>query len=473
MTIWRYEAIALDVGEGGRPDGGRRRGELAASSEAEARAALRRIGLQAVRVRPARRGGFLRGRGDRQVRNFGGDGGGLPAGSAGEGRIEGGTDGSLRSVEGRRSGTVRRPSWAAAIPTSLVDAWNRRERRRRRPARAQLFDSLATMIRSGVPLLEAVETLSALRGRRGSARRTMLAELREALRSGGSLAAAMRSQPGWFDPVESAMVEAGQHGGTLPEVLQALSERHEEEGRLANRLAGALLYPAIVAMAGAGVAVFLSVRTLPELTRILEGAGVPVPAVTTWTMATGQWIARWGMIAALGMALAAVAAVPVAAVRRAARGGRGPARWRFRLVPGVVRTMAVADVAVRLGELVRAGVPVTEGLRVLAPTTRPALGAHLVEAAARIERGEELGASLCDGLWFDEEFRRLVDVAQASGELDAMLERVGRRLEREARRLVDRLATLLEPAVIVLLAVLVGTVVMAAVLPLVRMKDVI
>lgn len=324
------------------------------------------------------------------------------------------------------------------------------------------------MIRSGVPLLEAVETLALSRSRRGAAsQRAMLAEMREGLRSGGSLAAAMRSQPGWFDPVEAAMVEAGQHGGTLPQVLQALSERHEEEGRLSNRLVGALLYPSIVAMAGVGVAIFLGARTLPELVRILEGAKVPVPAVTLWVMAAGQWILRWGWLAGLAAAIGATVVAPLAALRRSS--GRGRRGWR--LVPRVVRSMAVADVSIRLGELVRAGVPVTEALRVLAPTTRAALGGHLVEAASRIERGEELAASLCDGWWFDEEFRRLVEVAQASGELDAMLDRVGRRHEREARRLVDRLATLLEPAVIVLLAVLVGAVVMAAVLPLARMKD--
>lgn len=452
MTVWRYEAVLLEspavaspVAQTARQE--RQRGELAASSEAEARAALRRIGLQALSVRPARRSPSIN---------------------------------SPGTTPGTAPGT--RPSNARMHDAlhGLADAWQRRQRRRRRGARAQLFDSVGTMIRSGVPLLEAVETLAIARGRRGaSAQRSMLAELREALRSGGSLAAAMRAQPGWFDPVEAAMVEAGQHGGTLPQVLQALAERHEEEGRLAGRLAGALLYPSIVAMAGIGVAVFLSVRTLPELVRILEGANVPVPTVTLWTMAAGQWTARWGWLGALVVAAVAVLGMPLAS---AAAGARGPAgrswnaalaRARARLTPGVIRTMAVADVSIRLGELVRAGVPVTEALRVLAPTTRPALGALLTDAAAKVERGEEFGASLCDGRWFDEEFRRLIEVAQASGELDSMLDRVGRRHEREARRLVDRVATLMEPAVIVLLAALVGTVVMAAVLPLARMKDVV
>lgn len=430
MTVWSYVAIELEEPRA------RRQGELSEGTEADARSALRRRGLQVIDIRPARA------RSDRTSRSFG-------AGSN---------------------------AWGA-----VTEAIQRRRRRRRRPARAQLFDSVATLVRAGIPLLEAIETLAGSSQRfsyQARVRHAMLLGLRESLRGGASLAAAMRAQPGWFDPVEIAMIEAGQHAGTLPAVLETLAERHEQEDRLTQRLVGALLYPSIVAAAGVGVTMFLSVRTLPELVRILESADAKVPAITLWVMTVGMMFVKWGWLLSLVAAAAAMVAMPLVAIVR--RSGFLAVRIDAPF-PRVLRTMAVADVAIRLGELVRSGVPATEALRVLGPSTCAPLGRRLVDAAAGVERGEDLSSAFRSAdrgarfgaRWFEDEFLRLIEVGQTSGELDSILDRIGRRYEREARRSIERLATLLEPAVIVLLAALVGTVVMAAVLPLARMKDVI
>ena len=97
---------------------------------------------------------------------------------------------------------------------------------------------------------------------------------------------------------------------------------------------------------------------------------------------------------------------------------------------------------------------------------------QLHTAADRVERGDELAAAMDDEHWFDGEFRGLLAIGQATGELDSLLERIGRRYARQAERLIDRLAALLEPSVILTLAVLVGLVVMAAILPLLRLQEV-
>ena len=95
-----------------------------------------------------------------------------------------------------------------------------------------------------------------------------------------------------------------------------------------------------------------------------------------------------------------------------------------------------------------------------------------MSAADRVERGEELAEAMDDEIWFDAEFRRLLAIGQSTGELDSLLERIGQRYARQAKRLIDRLAALLEPCVILTLAVLVGLVVMAAILPLLRLQEV-
>ena len=113
-----------------------------------------------------------------------------------------------------------------------------------------------------------------------------------------------------------------------------------------------------------------------------------------------------------------------------------------------------------------------EALRVVAPTANGGLRGALNDAAERLEQGAELDHAFDETIWFDAEFRRLLEVGQSSGELPEVLTRLSRRGERRTRRLLDRLTTLLEPAVILALAALVGLVVMAAVLPLVRLQEI-
>lgn len=420
MTVWRYEAIPLRVGgreQGPCDRGGVRIGETSGESADDVRASLRRIGLQVITVRPIRRVGISRG---------------------------------------------------------VADVIAPHLRRRRTPTKAELFDALATLLRSGVPLLEAVATAggSTGAGRRHRARRTMLLQLRESLRSGESLASGLGRHPFWFDAVEIAMIRAGQIGGTLPDVLGELSERHARSDQLTRRLIGALAYPLMVAIVGVAVVTFLSTRVLPDLVSVLGDADVKIPALTVGVMSVGRFIASMGAHVLMGAVVAVFASI-VLARRLEARGSPMSVPFR-RAVPTVVRRLSVARLALGLAALVRTGIPAVEAIRVIGPTIRSGSGLrrHLERAALCVERGDDLAASLDDPLWFDDEFRRLLEVGQASGELPALLERIGKRYERQAGRKIDQIAALLEPVVILVLAVLVGIVVMGAILPLIRLQEV-
>jgi type II secretory pathway component PulF len=417
MTMWRYKAVTT-VGAAGEVV----RGEQAGETASAARSALHGAGLRVLELKPL----------------------------------------------------VRRQSHAGSIgPLHIFRRQAELRLRSKRGARiAELYDALATMLEAGVPLVDAVESISSCGG--GRAIRTMAAQLADDLRSGQTLADAMSAHPSWFDRAECAMIRAGQHSGELPGVIRTLSERHCRAGDLSSRLASALVYPAIVAAVGIGVVIFLSTKTLPELTMVLTEAERDVPALTLGVMSFGRSLLVFVPWVAVGMLLAAPLLVVWAVLAR--RLGVGPPRWPSRVIPQVVRRAAAAEAMLGLAELLRSGVPAVEALRVLAPTaTGPVssrLGARLVEAAGRIERGESLAASLDDPDWFPDEVRRLVRIGEQSGELDSVLDRLGRRYRRSTQRLIDRLAALLEPAVILVLAVAVGVVVMAAVLPLVRLQEV-
>lgn len=476
MTIWRYSAIHRDAKHGAKAPC---QGELAAESAADARAALRRIGLMPLELiaapeprsvgrESARRAGVrseeARGeaRGEDRGRVRGGDCGGAYGGARGEGR----------------SGFV------ALLLASFRRSWFAHVRKRRRAERAEICDGLATMLESGLPLLEAFDTLIGDNPIRrgfvasmglsvgGASRRTMLLSLREQLRSGQSLDQTLASHPAWFDSAEVAMVRAAALGGTLPTVLRAMAQQHERTDQLGQKLAAALTYPAIVALVGLGVVAFLSTKTLPDLAGILTSSGVEVPRLTQWVIACGRLLVDYWLALLFVIGCAAVAGVMLPGLVSAYLRHTRVARNRC-VRPQVLRRMAVASMSMRLAELIRSGVPMVEAMRVIAPTTPGASLRRILEQAAdRLESGEELSSVLDSPAWFDAEYRRLVEIGQASGELDRLLDRIGERYQRRAERLIARLATLLEPAVILLLAAMIGLVAMAAVLPLVRLRDV-
>lgn len=145
--------------------------------------------------------------------------------------------------------------------------------------------------------------------------------------------------------------------------------------------------------------------------------------------------------------------------------------------PRFIRRMRLASVCEELASMLESGIQIVEGLRLIAASHTglggSSLRGYLDRVTASVADGEDLDRALPDPRWADTEFVRLIAAGQASGELPRVLRRIAGRYERDATRRIDRLSSLLEPTVILTLAVLVGTVVMAAVLPLIRLQEVV
>ncbi len=424
--MWRYEAIDLRIP--GQPV--RRVGEIAGATAADARAALRSVGLQVLEIRPDR---------------------------------------NSKSMAQSKQAIAGTPRGHPALESLL--------RGRRVQERADAFDALATLLDSGVPLVEAVETLAATHEGHSRPLRRVLLLVREELRAGKSLSEALKPHAGWFDPSEVAMVEAAQLAGTLAPTLTEIASRQARSAAVAQKLTSALAYPAIVSVVGVAVALFLATRTLPQLTAILTSASLDTPPLTAALMAIGGVFMRWWPAILLAMAGACLTIVFFGP--RLMRLASPTSRRRIDLlVPLAIRRMSVARVLLRVADLLRAGVPLVEALRTVGPGcsgVSAGLGTVVMGAAQRLEEGEDLSSALAGPraeAWFDAESRRLIVVGEAGGDLAPILERLGERYERQTARLVDRLTALLEPAAVIVLAILVGTVVMAAVLPLLKLQEI-
>ncbi len=410
MSLWRYKAVTTG--------GLTRKGELAADTASAARASLRRIGLTVLDVRPVARERL-------------------------------------------------------APSSSLATSCHGLLRSRRRDAKAETLDALATLLASGVPLAEGLGTLAGSRSKQSALRR-MLLHLGDAVRSGTPLADAFEQQPAWFDPAEVAVVRAGQARGELAHALRSLADRHTRAGELAGKLASALAYPAIVAVAGIAVVIFLALGPLPRLVGILEQANVEPPALTSGVIAMGEALAKWWAIVLAG--LISILLLVAWAIRSISSNDRGWPDPMRHVVPQALRGMALARLARELQSMTRLGVPLTEALRAASKTFNGPIAAslkvNLERAASRVEAGERLADALDDPHWFADDMRRLVEAGEAAGELPDLLERLADRLERRAKRLTDRLAGLIEPAAIIMLAAIIGVVVLSAILPLLKLREV-
>lgn len=351
----------------------------------------------------------------------------------------------------------------------LAAAWEARQRRQRRLAKADLCDGLATLIQAGLPLEQAVTSLVASPARSAD-ERFLLHRVRDQLREGRPLSAACAGIPGWFDRFDVALLEAGQQAGDLIGTLLGLAQHHQRAGAIGQRLFVALAYPAVLLTAGVAALITVSFTTLPQLTTLISQAKHQPPWLTMQVMGLGQGLVHWWplVLAALVAAVLGGRRVlgriePTSALGRWWH-GNPLARARSRI--------RVATLAETLARLRRAGLPLTDALAVTAETvSERALSALITEAIAAVRKGEDLSEVMGRSHLLDPEFAQLLQLGERSGELTAMLERIAERYRRAADRTSERLAALLGPIAIVLLASLIGVLVIACALPLMQLGD--
>ena len=409
---YRYLARAIQTGE-------RQSGELTAESPAAARSLLRQASLSVLDLRPVR---------ERKQLRF------------------------------------------AGLET-LAASWLRRRRAGRK---AELLESLATLIESGIPLRHAVE-IAGHGSRVPRAVRRLTQDLADRLGEGGTLHEVCANQRGWFDELEIAVLEVAQQSGDLSGSMRRLAERQSRSSALRDKIIAAVTYPVLIGLVTMLVVVLLSTKTLPPIVDMLTASDIEIPRLTQVLVLVGGVIAS---PAALLVAILTGAIVVVAfALLRAGTQSRVAPSWYVRMLPAVCHRLPISALARDLADLIASGVPMAQATQILAPTLRgpgtSPLRASLDSARRSMIGGAALEVAFDDELWFDAEFRRLLAVGQESGELPAMLRRLADRYEQRSRRAIDRLASLLEPAAILIMSGVVGTVVLAAVLPLIRMQELI
>ncbi|MDZ4403483.1 type II secretion system F family protein [Prosthecobacter sp.] len=327
---------------------------------------------------------------------------------------------------------------------------------------------LATLIDSGLPLLRGLTVLG--RQEPNLVMKGTINTLADNVQTGSTFSESLQQYPRIFNKLYINMVKAGELGGVLELVLNRLAEYQEKAQKLKNKIVAAMVYPIIVMCIAAAIMVFLMMVIVPRFETIFEdmlGSKDKLPELTKWVIgfSRNMFEYKWYLLGGLVGSIVSWRALA------ATKGGR---RWidrtklKLPLFGDVQRKTAISRFTRTLGTLVTSGVPILQALNI----TRDTAGNTIVSDAITkvhdaVKEGESMVAPLESSGVFPPMVISMVDVGEETGQLPEMLLKIADVYEDEVDNSVSALTSMLEPLMIVVLALVVGVIVMALFLPLI------
>lgn len=326
----------------------------------------------------------------------------------------------------------------------------------------------SVMIDAGLPLVQCLDILS--QQQQNKHFQGVLAQVRQDVEEGSTLAAAMSRHPKVFDQLYSNMVEAGETGGILDLILQRLSTFIEKIVKLKRDVISALIYPiAVIGMAIAAVAVIMVV-VIPQFQQIflgLLGPGEPLPLPTRIVVGISSFMAGWGGLFLLVVLIGVVVGLHFYYKTPGGRKVIDTLLLKMPIIGPIFLKIAISRFSRTLSTLLSSGVPILQSLDI---TARTAGNVVVEQAITSIRNAVEQGKSFVEPLRAAEIFphmvAQMVGIGEQTGALDAMLGKIADFYESEVDAAIANLLTLIEPALIGFLGVTIGSIVVAMYLPM-------
>ena len=326
---------------------------------------------------------------------------------------------------------------------------------------------LATLVDAGLPLLRGLRVLH--RQTNNSTLKNALQSMGESVESGSTFSEALSLHPRIFDNLYVNMVRAGEAGGVLELVLTRLAEFMEKSEKIKNKVKSAMTYPIVVLVAAVGITGFLLMTVIPKFEEIfldlLEGKSLP--AITRFVIAASNLLKNYFLVVA-GVVAAIVILIRIWAATKGGRLVMDHVKTRLPVFGTLIRRTAIARFTRTLGTLMASGVPVLQALTIVRDTSGNAVyAAALQRVHDSVKEGETMAAPMEQTKAFPPMVISMVEVGEETGALPDMLTRIADTYEDEVDNAVAALTSILEPIMIIFLAVIVGTIVIAMFLPLV------
>lgn len=354
------------------------------------------------------------------------------------------------------SGKARRSLWSG---------WGRR---RFRDQWAVCTHELAMLLGAGIPLLEALDTVL----EQHSGYNTGLLKVRDEVAGGSSLSEALREREDLFDPLSIHMVEVGENTGNLEIVLEQLASFQQRYLQLKDRVFTALMYPAFLVVFTTVATIFLMTYVMPALLENLQDTmdQLPWPTRIVKAVSDALLINAWWLVIAIPVAI-----VCFAVFLRTTAGRRlwHRAILRVPIIGSMALKQSISRSALIISTLTKSGVVLTRALELAARSTDNILLREAMEDCREaVDAGQDIAPALRRAGIFPPLAVRIFSVGQESGRLDEMLQRLASDYDQQVATQSARLTALLEPILILILAVLVGFVLLATILPILEAGNV-
>ncbi len=335
--------------------------------------------------------------------------------------------------------------------------------------RALLLRQLATLLKAGLTLEEVLSVL--VEQTDSSAQRRQLGAIRARVMEGQSLSAAMAEHPRLFPTLYTAAVSAGERAGRMESVLERLADYAEQREEMNRGIGLALIYPLLLALIALAVVWGLIAFVVPRVIGVFEQTAQELPLLTVSLLALSDFVANWGLW--LLAALAGALFLAAMALRRPGPRVRFDAMLlRLPVVGRLVRARQTASFTRTLAILTASAVPLVEALRVAGSVVQNTVVRRDIErAAAQVREGVSLTRALEHSSWLPPMARRLIAGGERSGELAPMLEHAAAIQERDLQSATTVLLAVLQPALILLVGLMVLYIVLAIMLPILSMSQ--
>lgn len=329
----------------------------------------------------------------------------------------------------------------------------------------------ATMIDAGLPLVQCLDILQEQQPNANFKR--VIKQIKKDVEEGSTLSDAIKKHPNVFDNLFSNLVAAGEIGGILDVILNRLAAYIEKIAKLKKKVKGAMTYPGIVVSIAVLVVAVILIYVIPVFAGLFKDAGAKLPAMTLFVMSMSDFAKSYFHWVVLGLVLIFMG---MRQIRKTPKGREAFDRAFLRapVFGTLIRKVAVARFTRTLGTMLSSGVPILDGLEVVAATA----GNAVIEKAIRtarlsISEGRSVSEPLSETGVFPGMVTQMIAVGEATGALDTMLGKIADFYDDEVDTAVDNLTALLEPMMILFLGITIGGLLVAMYLPIFQLADVV
>ncbi|NWG13155.1 MAG: type II secretion system F family protein [Acidobacteria bacterium] len=329
---------------------------------------------------------------------------------------------------------------------------------------------LHTLVRSGFPLDRSLSVLSQLA--ESEALSQVIQDVLKEVKGGRSFSEALGKYPEVFPKIYINMIRAGEAGGAMEDVLGRIASFLETSEHLRSYFVGALIYPVLLSVVGIASVTILTLFVVPRFVAVFEDTGLPLPLPMAILKGIGDFFTGYWWLVILGIVLAIVS------IRRSRSTVEGRLRWdrwllRAPLLGEVVRKIEVARFARTLGTLLHGGVPLLQGMTIVREIIGNQGIATLIDPIRNgIKKGEGIAKPMKQSGVFPPLAMHLIEVGEESGKLETMLVQVADVYDGEVRNSIRNLIAFFEPALILVMGIIIGTIVVSMLMAIFSINDV-